>query len=1102
MDGEVKAISLAGIVHNETKIGVQDGMCEDLMNLRYKDGSWRTAGPGKGISLELSANGFSQFYIHTNVYRHLLGVKTVDGKDYLYWTAVLDADGNFYVGAGNEDQTKEEYQIAHEVFYGTGSTYTPVQITEVHGKVSITQTGHMLTIIDEEDDFEYFVYKTSTKQYVEVNVDVNGKQGDRHLYPFGQVHFNWHSEHDADYIKGIPTNIVVDNKVYYLPKDNVIAAMGILKDNNRFIQPMLAVAAVELYDGSFVYASNPVLINPCDKATFLEEGKVFASINDYTAEDSEEETGYKVYFNEEPHSFPDSSSPTTWVNKTEPEADGYYSPVGSDAHLKEAYAPYPSIIAPDIFPDVYANQVEVWTRQNADNSPNGKTIVRQLNMNNIEPCESYPPVYGYQAVIYHGLQTNRFGGFVRGYDLTMSLENKSLLENNKEVFNSICIFVSKEVDLFDLSKDDYERDIRKLAFSWNHYPTFDATSPRSYEVTVSSYMPKLRAINEIEYDLVHSPFYLLKRYDAKSINDILSNPVVDLSGPEDKGIVGAIATQTILTSESMSRTTYLPKVSYNYNGRLHIANYKAQQFHGYPLTLFQKNNHSVKYEQDGEFMGMSNIVDNLDEYIQTNRTAVAITPNSDMVAAAAPAMIAMVEIETSDGTQQVVRYIDSTDVTHEDLDAILTFPDYRAKAITVYRFHALTGAGYVFRYKRFELKPHPYLNMAYYLSDDMKPIKWSDLTSQVAVRDVEAIFGLVEEQNAQETYPNGLKVSSTEDPMHFPAKATYQVGGSEILALCSNTIAVGTGQTGDAPLYVFCKDGVYALFVDASGQMVYPNARAIARDVLNNPKSVTPIDAGVVFTTDRGLMMIAGEQVEEIGQPLEGDYDRFADSSKTSYNAIAKNAFSMQLLANLPIAGATNALTQTDFLTYLKGSVINYNHNERELMVSNPSYNYTYILDRAGNWSRRNYSATEYINNYPSSYRFAGGTTFYQVDAESDRDNSIFVMSREIKLDSIGFKSLQRVVVRGFFETKQLQIEGQEVSSILGLYIFGSYDSRKWACLGHRERTGTFTDIGCLVERTDCKFFRILLAGQLKSNSRLDYIEAAQKASVLNTKIR
>ena len=369
--------------------------------------------------------------------------------------------------------------------------------------------------------------------------------------------------------------------------------------------------------------------------------------------------------------------------------------------------------------------------------------------------------------------------------------------------------------------------------------------------------------------------------------------------------------------------------------------------------------------------------------------------------------------------------------------------------------------------------------------------------------------GLSIMQNTEEYFPNGLKVSKTDQPMFFPVENTYQIGSAEILALMSNSIAVGTGQTGAAPLYVFCKDGVYALFVDASGQMTYTNSRILARDVCNNARSVTPIDAGVVFTTDRGLMMITGEQVEEIGAPAEGDVFRIEDYEDAPYDQqhpyIAKkimwHRFTADAFANLP----QGMLDGVDFLTYISGAIINYNHNLRELMVSNEKYPYSFVMDRDGQWSRRSFTADEYVNNYPTSYRVKGGT-FYKVDDEGnsetslehrkEADNGIFWLSNIIKLDSIGFKELHRLVIRGYFET----IGREEL--YLGLYIFGSYDGRQWAMIGGNERQGKFTDIGCKIERADIKFIRVCLAGQVTGKSRIDYIEVAFDPSILNTKIR
>ena len=75
-------------------------------------------------------------------------------------------------------------------------------------------------------------------------------------------------------------------------------------------------------------------------------------------------------------------------------------------------------------------------------------------------------------------------------------------------------------------------------------------------------------------------------------------------------------------------------------------------------------------------------------------------------------------------------------------------------------------------------------------------------------------------------------------------------------------------------------------------------------------------------------------------------------------------------------------------------------------------------------------------------------------------------------------------------------------NTVVGLYVFGSYDGRRWSCLGHKEKGGKFNDIGCIVSKTDCKFFRFLLAGRVTKNTRFDYFEVTEDNSRLSTKSR
>ena len=1007
MDKEqVKAISLQGIVHNTTKIGVQDGQCEDLINLRFKDGSWRTSGDGKHVfSMNFqsdvpntSGTSYTQLFIHTNIYRHLLGVR----NDKLYWFGNINADGVF-------EAIEEKKLVA------------------VSNDLYICQTGHLLTVID-GGSFTYLLFKSSADDYTTLNVDLNGSQDSRTLYPFGQIHFNYADAGEAGTITEDKTGQDGWRKwgeaygdwskkkaPYFLGKkrkeicggdtdgqalhDNMVTLYGKLQEKNYFTDPFLVCAAIKLYDGKYMYASAPAMIFPRQRA--YNQDSRWTYKNNYTNADRLEtissDAGYStngVIIRTTHLSAGGQNNISNYVedNTTADltnelgEAGNY----GNENNARKAGEDTLGIFRSGISTAMYNSSVEIAT------------------------------AWKFQ---------------IRGCNLCVSIDSSliKIMNDNKDLFKSLCIFITPQASVYDMEK--CSKNIR-LALNRKIF------SDTSVIITAAnaSYVPNRREDKDIRYELLHSPLYLLREYTQDELPNLLKNPVVDLQDPQFEGVLKNITQQDTLKVEAVSRYSYIPKVQYTYNGRLHIANYTQSQFHGYPIDVFHLNNHSLEYDAALDnfrwFKGSLPYLKSFyDDTLSEKRTDWFLSryAGTQLVTAVKKAgdVSAYVEVEcdTDDGILSVCRYIPFTPKKTinfyadfiETLDPLLTFPDSRAKKMTISILENTNSTTMTLYKKEFKLEAHPYLNIAYYMDDNLKPIALDKIDTKSLTEyqtDGNASFNPApQETNVSESYPNGLKVSSTDNPLYFPVENTYQVGSAEIVAMMSNAVAVGTGQTGSAPLYVFCKDGIYAMFVDETGEMTYTNSRIIARDVCNNARSVTPIDSGVVFTADRGLMEIAGEQVEEIGQPLEGDWVKYTTPKHIDFSKIAKNAYYMKRIAALPneTTSAEDSMTQVDFLEYLKGSIINYNHNERELMVSNPDYRYTYILDREGNWSRRDIRAEQYVNNYPTSYRVEKGE-LYQVDKDSDADNGFFVMSHVVKLDSIGFKEIHRLIARGYFE--------------------------------------------------------------------------------------
>ena len=1101
MENKSQAIEIKGIVRNQTKIGVQDGQCDDIVNLRFKDGSWRVADDGKQVYQMPSNRTYSQLYVHTNVYHHLLGVS----NDKLYWFANIEADGETFTNLDN-----------------------PVEICDVQGDVTIVQNGHLLTIIgDGKSSINYAIFKSGINEYKQLKVNPNGAKTDRGIYPFERVHLNLdceakeftHTNKDAGKIEmdlenageNFFTTLNHNESGALVPADNDEEAERTLtakqlwhssmldvynqaKDENYFTRPFLAIVAVKLYDGSYIYASAPMFLSPIEKYSSYKEYYDAITLADKVTSNEDE----LYYQNNMAH--PDDEETTL--------SDSGYD---KKLQVKKVKVSDTQIL--------YSNGARTLSRPMGAKMPvyySGAYSYRiGVGINKVYYTDEYlEEKLGYLPYQY-------LTSVLRGSRLIVTLGDLSSIFDNSDVFTSLSIFITKEVDIYKMGADNYkDGKVAYLSDAGRRDNADGATA--SYTIVGNVwYKPAMRQDDEIVYDLMNSPFYLLREYTTNELKTMSNTSIeVDLSAPKYKGLLANIEQQPTLNAESFDRKDFFPQPAYQYNAKLHIGNYKSNQFHGYPIDSFQLSNHNVKVKSGSYAVGgvLPNLEDGAD--VQYSRSKVYFIDSNYQeaehyidLAKQINAYFAMVSvtIETQQGEQEVVRYIAPYDAHIfkngdnanfiEQLSPLLTFPDYRAKDIEIRIAYMNSEQDISWIGGYFKLQAHPFLNLSYYINSSLKPISFhydfmgggSCHINNFDDYGVNQDFLIPKEKNNTEDYPNGLKVSMTNNPFTFPYESTYQVGSSEIVALMSNAVAVGTGQTGAAPLYVFCKDGIYSLMVDATGEMTYTNARIIARDVCNNAKSVTPIDNGVVFTTDRGIMSIAGNEVVEIGSAAEGDVFDITDTSDKA-KKIMFNAFTMPQLAEFP----QSLIDNTDFLTYLKGAIVNYNHNERELMVSNPSKDYTYVMDRNGNWARRAFTAQEYVNNYPTSYRIDKAGNFYKVDADDNDTNKVYLLSNVIKLGTIAFKQAYRLVVRGYFET---------VAAKLGLYVFGSYDGRQWALLGANERddtyqSGKFTDIGCKISHTDIRFLRVCLAGKLSKDTRIDYIEVSADGSALNGKLR
>lgn len=1072
---ESKVIELKGITRNLTKIGVQDGQCDDLVNLRLKDGSWRVSSDGKAIKHKDGSffieKGYSQLYVHTCLnYRHLIGLNS-DNK--LYWFANVLEDNETFEPILNDDG------LASPVYIG--------QMTKADVKIS--SIGNILIVLDKGVTTNYYIFNNSLGAYKEIDfLKADDNMFDSiDVLPYGMIRFK--TSPDSSFIvesyapEGIDYNAiwesgynnrVSESKVKELfppttADDLLVTALGKQTKNNKFTQPFMVCAALELYDGSYVLASNPVLMIPNMSS--------YHPSRDYP----EKYTGYAY----KGYKIQNTVGSTPWYHLVENFSGEHITTGWTGVGWQQS-----GFIIGSLNP--YNNSIFCTV---ASYKGKEKDVIDRTR------CEGTP--------LYAG---------AKGVNLQMHIEKNIFNDSNKDIIKALCVFVSPQVPLYYFGNKDKLGSYGALvqyADSDNHNAM---DSGEFLSAVNATYRPQRRKLEEVKKELLQSQFFLLKRYGRET--DLTKISTIDLTTEDCVGLLENLTQQDMLPVEAFNRSAIIPNVDYIYNSKYHIANYNVLPFTGYPFRQYFQSVNRFSIEYNVGF-GISEDDSSLQTAIKGDGT------NPGIWGSLLSSIRFYIKTDSGDDIVQKNVYIpymydkvNLKDPYFGILNPLISFPDYRAYKADLYIAIIQNDYKTVKSYRKtIALTPMTYCNIAAYIQDDLRHLLIDDSTltvgENVSINPSQKIaldktFGIYDfsdwdgipegegwfiqyldhEMNKiqTESFPNSIKVSKTNNPMYFPVENNYSVGNNEIVALMSNAVAVGTGQTGSAPLYVFCKDGVYALMVDSTGEMTYTNARIIARDVCNNAKSVTPIDSGVVFTTDRGLMSIAGNEVIELGQAAEGDVFNITDTTDKA-KKIMFNSFTLQKVGALPQA----LLDNVDFLTYLKGSIINYNHNERELMVSNPEYPYTYIMDRYNNWSRRDYKADEYLNNYPTSYRVNEGS-LYKVDAGEEVRGQCYMLSNIIKLNSISFKQAYRIVSRGYFETKN--------DTVLGFYVFGSYDGRQWAMLGGNEKTGKFTDIGCDVSHTDVKYMRICLAGQLSKDSRLDFTEIAYEQSVLNSKLR
>lgn len=345
------------------------------------------------------------------------------------------------------------------------------------------------------------------------------------------------------------------------------------------------------------------------------------------------------------------------------------------------------------------------------------------------------------------------------------------------------------------------------------------------------------------------------------------------------------------------------------------------------------------------------------------------------------------------------------------------------------------------------LERHAFLNGAFYYGS------WNDLEK----RTYNSPTTSSEEERTIEI-PNKIYTSEVNNPFYFPVTGINTVGTGKILGISTAAKALSQGQFGQFPLYAFTDEGVWALEINSTGG--YSAKQPITRDVCLSSKSITQIDSAVLFTTDRGIMLLQGSQAMCISDVLNGE-------SAVPITMLPKID---KILEHADLSKGT--LRILPFMDFVRDCRMIYDYEHQRIIAYNTSKeyncNYAYIFSlKSKQWGMMQSNIADNVNSYPDALAVLNDGSLVNFSAETDEVYKSIVVSRPIKLDAYDIhKSVDTIIQRGVFKKGH-------VKSIL----YASNDLYNWvpvwSSIDHYLRG---------FRGTPYKYIRIVLLANLSNN--------------------
>lgn len=637
-----KTIDIKGIT---TTSLYKDGDCMSVINMRKKNGVLKPVSPRKIIYTLV--NQYDELFVHN-----------------------LPSSGENWIGV----KSGKLWYIQN---IGTPGQ-TDTELCSIASIPQITQIGNILNILD-TTGLKYVIWYEN--QYVLIDSNFDGAQTDTTLNPVkidlqvsaalgttgkrairlynSETRFGYSNTGDADnsanrQLRADATNGLLEKAIAGIQSDGGISGF------------FFACTAVELYDGSFILQSNPVLCGAAwDASTRYTNLAVDGQTFDY-------KTKQAIF-------WPQVNG-GSFTNEGQFRSGFYLGLDGINLQIQHADGSY-SDITPE---DDGGFKVELG---------DGSAAFVPASTNLADTITGYiPNLLGYYDKRYvsgEGVHSNPVWMWASSNKLQFRV-NQNIPVQYTSLIKSLSIFITQEVNQYKIAdkssfieQSRYENQETANYCAENHLPTVKSNAELVTELLTKQ---NFYRVKEIPFDDLVT---------GNTTGNITLNTWIDLDLKDKLG--DNLVNQDELPVDNFTHHQLVPRMQMVYNSKLHTMDYKTLFSHGFPLSYFQAN------QGVGQFI------------------ANQVTPNS-----ATFMYYIVVSIKTSKGISKVVRYSTNA-LSFSDL-GMISYPDSRAKSIIIYQYYNnYTGSFYA--KQTYTLTASDTQNYAYYISPDLKPIPFTSFAS-------------------------------------------------------------------------------------------------------------------------------------------------------------------------------------------------------------------------------------------------------------------------------------------------------------------------------------------------------------------------------------